>query len=340
MNEILEQGASSTSLTRRVDTYAAILQNAPQEVIDAFWMRMLWDPEPYVRLAVFEVLLQQSDFNRIAQLREREGLEAAERCQYALRLNRTQPVSEPIEPELVRIKDQFYCGLWQAEKNADSALLLSTFEKDEYPLMMDFVLDLGLSTAELPENFEDHLVFVEAPFLLPMAAAWIQHQSDAAIDWWNAERKAADLDSCEEQVDALALFSTPQSIQALERYTGLGVTCSEWAQLKLFELGVGDVRVAIRQLESPDSRRFQRQALMGLAQWLQDNTPSRKQRKSWIVLLEAIVLQESDGVVQSKAFECLQYLGAPKYVMDNLPNFTWRVQLEQLVWYWRRQGEK
>ena len=98
--------------------------------------------------------------------------------------------------------------------------------------------------------------------------------------------------------------------------------------------------MAIKNIEAPHSRRFQREALIGLAVWLKENEPGRKQRKFWIQLLEGVVLQESDGLVQSKAFERLQLLGASKYVMDNLPNFTWRVQLEQLVWYWRAKGEK
>ena len=206
--------------------------------------------------------------------------------------------------------------------------------------MMDFVQDLGLSSVPFPPDFEEHLIFIEEPFLLPMAAAWFQHQSDEAVEWWSERRKESDEFICEEQVDALALFSSPQSIQALEKYRGLGSQCSEWAQLKLLELGTGDIKVAIKNIEVPHSRRFQRQALIGLAVWLKENEPGRKQRKFWIQLLEGVVLQESDGLVQSKAFECLQRLGASKYVMDNLPNFTWRVQLEQLVWYWRAQGEK
>ena len=173
-----------------------------------------------------------------------------------------------------------------------------------------------------------------------MAAAWFQHQSDEAIDWWRDRRKDSDTLECEEQVDALALFSSPQSIRALEKYAGMGSQCSEWAQLKLLELEEGDVRVAIKHIQAPQSRRFQRQALIGLALWLEHNEPTRKQRKLWVPLLQSVVLQESDGLVQSKAFECMQRLGASKYVMDNLPNFMWRVQLEQLVWYWRAQGEK
>ena len=339
MEEILEQGVASTSLSRRIDTFSVILKHSPESVQAQYWERMLWDPEPYVRSAVFDVLLELNSLERIEVLRGRGGLLAAESCKYALRLNRVHSVSDFQVPEQLSIQDRFYCGLWLAEKENDTALLYATFSDDEYPLMMDFVLDLGLSDVPLPTPFESHLTFVEDPFRLPMAAAWVMHGSDAANEWWRTQQKDRTLDACEEQVDALALFQSPQSMKALQSYTGTGFECAEWAALMRLEFELDDIRLAIKTIENSQSRRFQRQALRCLTKWLANNQPSRKQRKHWIQLLETIILQESDGLSQQLAFEALQRLGAPKYVMDNLPNFTWRVQLEQLVWYWRAQGE-
>ncbi|MGC6507758.1 MAG: hypothetical protein ACON4U_05035 [Myxococcota bacterium] len=337
--DILEVGMSSTSLSRRADTFAAILQFAPETVQSQYWNRMLWDPEPYVRARVFDVLLELEDHQRVNVLRNRHGLTAEESCKYALRFNRVKPISDFVEPEPVTIQDRFYCGLWRAEKREDTALLYSAFVADEYPLMMDFVLDLGISEVPLPSPFESHLTFVEDPFLLPMAAAWLMHESDAALEWWNTQRKDSSIDSCEEQVDALALFHHPSAIRTIKDFTGLGSNCADWAALRLLEYGVGDIRFALKNIESPHSRGYQRQALFCLNLWLENNQPSKKQRKQWIPLLESVILQESEGLSQRLAFEGLQRLGAPKYVMDNLPNFTWRVQLEQLIWYWRAQGE-
>ena len=126
MEEILEQGVDSTSLGRRIDTFSVILKHSPESVQAEYWERMLWDPEPYVRSAVFDVLLELNSLERIEALRGRSGLLAAESCKYALRLNRVHSFSDFQVPEPLSIQDRFYCGLWRAEKN-DTALLYATF---------------------------------------------------------------------------------------------------------------------------------------------------------------------------------------------------------------------
>ena len=120
MEEILAQGTGSTSLSRRIDTFSVILRHSPDSVQAQYWDRMLWDPEPFVRSAVFDVLLELNSLERIEELRRRQGLLAAEACKYALRLNRVHLVSDFEVPEQLSIQDRFYCGLWQAEKEKDT----------------------------------------------------------------------------------------------------------------------------------------------------------------------------------------------------------------------------
>ena len=182
---------------------------------------MLWDPEPYVRSALFDVLLELNDFNRIEVLREREGLEPAEQCKYAIRLNRRQPLSDFIVPKLMSIQDHFYCGLWRAEATEDPELLQQTFA-DDYPLMMDFVQDAGSSSATLPADFEDHLIFIEDPFL--MAAAWFQHFPKFGKQVWPFVVKTVTSLSAKNRLSALALFSRFTEHSGARKVCGIRVS--------------------------------------------------------------------------------------------------------------------
>ena len=341
IESVLEEGAQSTSAGRRAQTYTMIVKYAPPSVFDLWKNRMLWDPEPHVRGAVFNSALELENWAQAKEMMNRDSLPAWEKCKYGIRLYQIGQLNSDdfTLTEQITLEDDLYCALWDSITQGESLHLSSLLIDGELPLMLDFASDLSTGPSELGEAIEEGFVYIEPPFILPMAAAWLQLKPENSYSWWRSTIKLWSADECEAGVEALDQYTSSKTISLLQTISKTKDLCSTHAQLALLRNGIGSHQVAVGILESDGGRKEQKMALKSLLIWVEDNTLSKSQIKALSALMLEVAQREETGEIQKLSFRILIALGASKYVMENFPNQTWAVQLEQLGWYWTNLSE-
>lgn len=341
LESVLEEGTQSTSAGRRAQTYTVIVKYAPPSTLGLWTNRMLWDPEPYVRGAVFNSALEIQNWSQAKELMKRDALPAWEKCKYSIRLyqNGQLDSGDFSQTERRTLEDDLYCGLWDAIAQGESIHLASLLIEGELPLMLDFASDLSAGPSELGPAIEEGFVYIEPPFIFPMAAAWLQLEPENSYSWWRSTIKLWTADECEAGVEALDQYTSAETISLLQTITKANDLCSTHAKLSLLKNGMASHQIAVGILESDGSRKEQKMALKALLIWVEDNTLSKSQSKSLSALMLEVAQREETGEIQKLSFRILIALGASKYVMENFPNQTWAVQLEQLGWYWTNLSE-
>lgn len=308
--------AAAGELDVSVRARAIGLLIASSESADEWGPRGIYDPDEWVQRAAVDALVDHPDpaaAELVASLVERDGLSPYVRCHAAVELIATGRAVPDLgwqdESEHWLRAPLALPAAMQGDTDALSALRADLAQGD-FPLEIEFYLDLGKSGLDVADALEDSRIRVEEELELPIAAAQLGLGDKRGEQRFKKALSENDLERRLEAVDYLAELDGDVATGLLKKAAqGSGVV-EDYAELALIARGEKGPDAALDALLLPD-REARMQAVWALSHWLANTDASGRSKKQAHKALVAM-LGDPEPVVVMAAIQGLGRAGLPE----------------------------